>query len=268
MAHINSLITLLMAAIMIAPPVSATEEHVEEVENTESASVSSTPTNFVTVLTANGGGGFSTVLEAVESPATTIYQAITIYVTPTSSSSSSSSGGGPMSTMYYNVPGGYGTGFSTGVIDTRIPMRPHTCPLDALAAGSKWRKYCLEDWGRNLPPVYCSRGEPSIERCCGDWVFPSTTRWVNYPGYHELRINRTTGAEYWAPKLTDERREIVKLRWDEFYWQSSPCKQHRPDNDAEFWYFTQNLERDFGYNETYEAMKLGAGKYTLDDTDI
>ncbi|KAK5029906.1 hypothetical protein LTS07_005630 [Exophiala sideris] len=120
-------------------------------------------------------------------------------------------------------------------IDLSLPVPTHSCVRDALTALANWRKYCdnADRWnlGKNFANaqnvILCFNHAPDVETCCGKWV--------------EKDDRNTFGVLH--PSESGTKKQVIQRGWDEYNIEYDRCRRFRPENDEQYIYYMQNLDR-------------------------
>lgn len=150
-------------------------------------------------------------------------------------------------------------------IDKCKPMPPHTCTRDALVALALWRDVCK---GINKLDAQCWDRAPSIERCCGAWVYDVDERWKNAGTYHTRKeekiihdektgqpIKVFNGREMRRGLGKDAMRFVIKPSWADYNMDVGTCRVWRPEDDQTYTAMIQNLP-DYGLADVNEKGEL------------
>lgn len=152
-------------------------------------------------------------------------------------------------------------------LDRCKTMPPHTCPRDALVALALWRDVCK---GINKVDAVCWNRAPSIERCCGKWVYYDDKKWEHAGVYHSrVRedlyrdeksgkvITVFNGPEKRKGKDNMAMRLIIKPSRDDYNTDELGCRIWRAQKTETYTAMMQNLP-EYGLIDVNEKGELRA----------
>ncbi|KAI1610487.1 hypothetical protein EDD36DRAFT_421563 [Exophiala viscosa] len=131
-------------------------------------------------------------------------------------------------------------------IDLSLPVPSHSCVRDALTALANWRKYCdnADRWNMGVNFVnfqhtlLCFPNAPNVEVCCGKWVEKDDPKYAVYPP----RVEEDRFGVY-HPSEVGTKKQVIQPGWDEYNVERDRCRRWRPENEDQYIYYMQNLDK-------------------------